>query len=73
MNHMPTTPPHMTVAEFGARMAMPEHMVRKRIRKGEIRAVNIASATKPEYRISEAELDRYVAERDTWRKTGHAA
>lgn len=54
------TPPHMTVAEFGVRMAMPEWMVRKRIRKGDIRAVNIGHANKPEYRISEAELTRYV-------------
>lgn len=69
VNHMPTTPQYMTVAEFGVRMAMPEHMVRKRIRKGEIRAVNISASTKPEYRISEAELARYVAERDTLKGT----
>ena len=43
-------------------MAMPEHMVRKRIRKGEIKAVNVGHPNKPEYRISEAELTRYVTE-----------
>lgn len=54
----------MTVGEFAVRMAMPEHMVRKRIRKGQIRAVNIGHPNKPEYRISEDELTRYVSENE---------
>lgn len=58
LTYMQTTPPHLTVAEFAARMSMDEHMVRRRIRAGKIRAVNIGR----EYRISEAELTRYVTE-----------
>jgi hypothetical protein len=54
------TPPHMRVAEFAARMDMDPRIVRRRIKDGQIRALNIATEAKPEYRISEAELARWV-------------
>lgn len=53
----------MTVAEFAARMAMSEWQVRRRIRAERIRAIDISiTGVKPEYRISEAEFERYAAE-----------
>lgn len=59
------TPPHLTVEEFGARLNMAPHAVRRRIRRGPdapggIRAINIGSPSKPEYRIPETEVTRYV-------------
>lgn len=62
MTYMDLTPPHLTVAEFAARMSMEGHMVRRRIRNRQIRAVNIGHPNRPEYRIPETELARYVAE-----------
>lgn len=56
------TPPHMRVAEYAARMDMDPRIVRRRIKDGQIKAVNIGTEAKPEYRISEAELARWVAE-----------
>lgn len=66
VTYMETTPPHLTVAEFAARMSMEQHMVRRRIRLAQknpdnprgIRAVDIGR----EYRIPETELTRYVRE-----------
>ena len=55
------TPPHMRVAEFAARMDMQQRTVRARIQGGDIRAINVGTDEKPEYRISEAELARWVA------------
>jgi excisionase family DNA binding protein len=50
----------MRVAEYAARMDMAPRIVRQRIKDGQIKAVNIGTEAKPEYRISEAELARWV-------------
>jgi excisionase family DNA binding protein len=53
----------MRVAEFAARMDMQERRVRSLIKDGQITAANIGTIDKPEYRISEDELARWVASR----------
>ena len=66
---MQTTPAHLTVEQFGARISMAPHAVRRRIRRGPdapggIRAINIGSPSKPEYRIPETEVARYVRDNE---------
>lgn len=41
-------------------MDMDPRIVRRRIKDGQIKATNIGAEAKPEYRISEAELARWV-------------
>lgn len=53
----------MTVAEFGRRIGRSRVAAWRRVRDGEIEAINIGSALRPQLRISEAEYARYAERR----------
>ena len=53
----------LSVPDLAGRLGKSVWAVRRRIREGAICAVNIGSDLKPEYRVRESELQRYLTER----------
>lgn len=51
----------MTLAEIGQRLRVSERTVQRRVRAGEIRAFNVGTQRRPKLRVSEDELQRYIA------------
>lgn len=56
----------LTVEEVAKRLSVHEETVRRWIRSGEIEAIDLAGPAG--YRISQAELNRFIRERATKRK-----
>ncbi|OBQ46224.1 helix-turn-helix domain-containing protein [Halodesulfovibrio spirochaetisodalis] len=54
----------LTVKDVSAALGVRVEVVRKLIRKGELRASNIGSAAKPMYRIRQAALEKFLDERE---------
>ena len=54
------TGPLMKTEEFAAIVRLSPDKVRQRIRRGEIKANNVGTDKRRIYRISEAELERYL-------------
>jgi excisionase family DNA binding protein len=53
----------MTVAEFGQRIRVSPTTAWRKVRDGEIAAVNVGSRKRPRLRITETALTQYLAER----------
>jgi excisionase family DNA binding protein len=56
-----TRPTLITTDEFAAVVRLDPSKVRQRIRRGEIKAVNVGTEKRHIWRITEAELDRYLS------------
>lgn len=56
-----TRPTLLTTDEFANTVRLHPSKVRQRIRRGEIRAVNVGTEKRHIWRITEAELDRYLS------------
>lgn len=56
---MSSLPRRYTVQEVAEAYALPPKSIRDRIRKQHLKAINIGSDRKKEYRITQAALDEY--------------
>lgn len=54
----------LSVEEASKQLGLSKKVVRKLIRKGEIRASNVGTSCKPLYRIRQAALDKFLDDND---------
>ncbi|MCT4626986.1 helix-turn-helix domain-containing protein [Halodesulfovibrio sp.] len=54
----------LTVKDVAAVLGIQVEVVRRLIRRGELRASNIGTAAKPMYRIRQAALEKFLDERE---------
>lgn len=56
-------PLYLTTEEVADILRLKRRTIQLKIRDGQIAAVNLGSEARPSYRITQQELDRYIAER----------
>jgi excisionase family DNA binding protein len=57
------TEQHLTVAQLAERYQLSTKSVLRRIHEGDIRAINVGTTWRPNYRISARELERWERSR----------
>jgi predicted site-specific integrase-resolvase len=54
----------LTVAEFGERIGVKPRTAQRIVKADKVDKVNVGSAKRPRYRISEAAAERYIAKNE---------